>query len=233
MMTEKAATLVERYALPPDEIERLSLRRVETALGVAPNQWPDPERQVIQRMVYAAGDPAIAALVQIHSDAVAAGLRAFQAGQPIVVDVRMVEVALNHALTARLGCPIHCAIDAPAVAAEARARGLPRAVVAMCALSQEAHQGVVVIGNAPTALLSLLDLIDAGQVRPALIIGTPVGFVAATESKAELAARTVPFITIEGTRGGSALAAAAANALLRLAAAGDPAHPAHRTEEKA
>ena len=217
-MAEGAPTLVERYVLPPDEIERLSLQRVEAALG-ATNQWPDPERQVIQRMVYAAGDPTIAGLVRLHPRAVAAGLEALRRGQPIVVDVRMVEVGLNHTLGARLGCAIHCAIDAPAVAEAARARGLPRAVVAMRELSRVAHQGVVVIGNAPTALLSLLDLVDAGAVRPALIIGTPVGFVAAAESKAELVARTVPFITVEGTRGGSALAAAAANALLRLAIA--------------
>lgn len=217
-MTERSLTLVERYVLPPDEIERLSLRRVAAALGPA-HQWPAPEREVIHRMVYAAGDPTIATLIRVHSDAVTAGLRALRAGHPIVVDVRMVEVALNHALTARLRCPIHCVIDAPAIAEEARARGLPRAAVAMRALVHEANDGVVVIGNAPTALLSLLDLVDAGAVRPALIIGTPVGFVAAAESKIELATRTVPFITIEGTRGGSALAAAAANALLRMAVA--------------
>jgi len=231
-METRAQSLIERYVLPPAEIERLSLQRVAAALGSS-DHWMAAERQVVQRMVYAAGDPTIATLVNIHPEAVAAGLAALRAGQPIVVDVRMVEVALNHALTAHLRCPIHCAIDAPAVAAEARARGVPRAVVAMRALSQEADQGVVVIGNAPTALLSLLDLIDAGELRPALIIGTPVGFVAAAESKIELTARTVPFITIEGTRGGSALAAAAANALLRLAAAGDSLHPAHSIEEKA
>src|SRR5258708_15431597 len=108
-MTERARTLVERYVLPPDEIERLSLRRVEAALG-GDNRWSDPERQVIQRMGYAAGDPTIAGLVRMHPGAIEAGLLAFRAGCPIVVDVRMVEGALNHALTARLVCPIHCAI---------------------------------------------------------------------------------------------------------------------------
>lgn len=231
-MTERAPTLVERYVLPPDEIERLSLQRVAAILAAA-NRWSESEQQIVRRIVYAAGDPAIAPLIRIHPGAVAAGLRAFREGRPIVVDVRMVEVALNHAHTTRLGCPIHCAIDAPAVAEEARARGLPRAVVAMRALSGKAHDGVVVVGNAPAALLGLLDLVDAGVVRPSLIIGTPVGFVAAAESKAEMVLRSIPFITVEGTRGGSAVAAAAANALLRLAAADDPALPERRIEEKA
>ncbi len=217
-MTEKGPTLVGRYVLPPEEIERLSLQRVEAALG-ASHRWPGPERLVIQRMVYAAGDPTIADLVRLHPRAVAAGLAALRSGQAIVVDVRMVEVALNRVFAARLGCAIHCAIDLPSTVAEARRQRLPRSVVAMRALARHAQDGVVVIGNAPTALLSLLDLVDAEQVRPALIIGTPVGFVAAAESKAELATRTLPFITVEGTRGGSALAAAATNALLQLAVA--------------
>lgn len=219
-MTERRPTLVERYVLPPDEIESLSLRRVEAALGEA-TSWPEAERQIVQRMVYAAGDPTIAPLIRIHPAAVADGIRALRDGRSIVVDVRMVEVGLSRTLTERLGCRIHCAIDAPAVSAQARVRGVPRAVVAMRALQREAHEGVVVIGNAPTALLSLLDLVDAGEIRPALIIGTPVGFVAAAESKLELAARSIPFIIIEGTRGGSALAAAATNALLRLATSDD------------
>jgi sirohydrochlorin ferrochelatase len=96
---------------------------------------------------------------------------------------------------------------------------LPRAVEAMRHLGPDLHDAVAVIGNAPTALLSLLDLVDAGQARPAVVIGMPVGFVAAAESKAELMARDVPYITVEGTRGGSALAVSAVNTLLRRAAA--------------
>jgi|GEM_PF-70978 len=208
-------SLVSRYALPPEEIESLSLRRVRAALSE--NEPLEPEQQIVHRIVYAAGDPTLAPRVRIHPDAVAAGVGALRRGRPIVVDVRMVEAGLNRRMIAQLGCPVHCGIDLPEVATEARLLGLPRAVVAMRRLSSEMNDGIVVIGNAPTALLSLLDLVDAGQARPALIVGVPVGFVAATESKAELVARAVPFVTIEGTRGGSALAAAATNALLRLA----------------
>ena len=209
------ASLVSRYVLPPEEIESLSLQRVRAALGE--NEPLKPEQRIVHRIVYSAGDPTLARRVRIHPDAVAAGMRALRRGRPIVVDVRMVETGLNRRMIAQLGCPVHCGIDLPEAATEARLLGLPRAVVAMRRLSAEMEDGIVVIGNAPTALLSLLDLIDAGQVRPALIVGVPVGFVAAAEAKAELAARAVPFITIEGTRGGSALAAATVNALLQLA----------------
>ncbi len=208
-------SLVSRYALPPEEIESLSLQRVRAALGE--NEPLEPVRKIVHRIVYAAGDPTLAPRVRIHPDAVAAGVTALRRGRPIVVDVRMVEAGLNRRMITQLSCPVHCGIDLPEVAAEARQLGLPRAVVAVRRLRAAMDDGIVVIGNAPTALLSLLDLIDAEQVRPALIVGMPVGFVAAAESKAELAARAVPFITIEGTRGGSALAAAATNALLQLA----------------
>ena len=209
-------TLVERYVLPPAEIEALSLSRVDAMLGVA-GEWREAERQVVRRMVYAAGDPALAKSIRIHPGAVDAGCRALRAGRPIITDVRMVEVALDVRLARKFGAPILCGMALPGIAEEAVAQGLQRAVIAMRRLKSELDGAMVVIGNAPTALLSLLDMVDAGVVRPALIIGTPVGFVAAAESKAELAARAVPFVTIEGTRGGSAVAAAAANAIFRIA----------------
>lgn len=210
-------TLVARYVLPPAEIEALSLRRVRDALG--PDAVGDDARPVVERMVYASGDPGLASAIRVHPRAIADGVAALRRGCAIVTDVRMVEVALDRGRAERLGCAIRCAIDDPAVAAAARSRGQPRALVAMETLARELDGGIAVVGNAPTALLGLLDLVDAGAVRPALIVGTPVGFVAAAESKQELVARAVPFVTVEGTRGGSALAAAATNALLRLAEA--------------
>jgi precorrin-8X/cobalt-precorrin-8 methylmutase len=90
----------------------------------------------------------------------------------------------------------------------------------MLALADKLDGALVVVGNAPTALLALLDLVDAGRCRPALVIGTPVGLVAASEAKAELIQRDVPYLTVLGPRGGSAIAAAALNGLLRLAARG-------------
>jgi precorrin-8X/cobalt-precorrin-8 methylmutase len=147
----------------------------------------------------------------------------------------MVAAAIDRTRLTTLGNALHCALDLALSAMSAASNGghpaapdlegsngdgqnLPRAVAGMRAAAPLAHGAVVVIGTAPTALLALLDLVDAGAATPALIIGTPVGFTAAAESKTELIARTIPYVTVEGTRGGAALAAAAANALLRLAA---------------
>ncbi len=217
-------SLVERYVLPPTEIEAASLRRVDEALARLAG-WSQDDRQVVQRMVYAAGDLALALLVRLHPDAVARGVAAIRRGCPVLVDVRMVEVALDRGALAALGCTLHCTIDVPAVADEARAQRLPRAVIAMRSLVSKLDGGIVVVGTAPSALLAVLDLVDVGRVRPALIVGTPVGFTAASEAKAELMARDVPYVTVEGTRGGAALAAAATNALLRLATANRSSDP--------
>jgi precorrin-8X/cobalt-precorrin-8 methylmutase len=208
--------LLERYGLGPIATEELSLHRVDDALR-GTGDWTGPEAEIVRRIVYAAGDPALAPLVSIHPGAVRAGLAALGAGEPILADVRMVAVALDRRRLDACGAPIRCAIDAPGAAEEAQRRGVTRAAAGMALLADGLAGGIVVVGNAPTALLALLDLVDAGRARPALIVGTPVGFVAAAEAKAELAARDLPFITIEGTRGGSAVAAAALNALARLA----------------
>lgn len=209
-------SLVSRYALPPTEIEALSLQRVAGEIPFDPD-WSQQERAVISRMVYAAGDPSLASLIRIQPSAVAAGVEALRAGRLVVVDVRMVAVALDQHRLEHCGSELACAIDAPGAAVAARRSGLPRALEGIRLLHDRLDGSVVVIGNAPTALLALLDLVDAGEVQPALIIGTPVGFVAAVESKAALAARAVPFITVDGPRGGSAIAAAAFNAVLRIA----------------
>lgn len=216
-MGEAGRSLVERYALPPAEIEAASLLHVDEALGRM-RGWTADEHRVVQRMVYAAGDLTLALLVRLHPRAIESGIAALKRARPLFVDVRMVEAAVDRRRLQELGSTLLCAIDAPGVEIAALAEHLPRAVLAIRSLAGMLDDSVVVIGTAPTALLALLDLVDSGQAHPAVIIGTPVGFTTAVEAKAELMARDVPYVTIEGTRGGAALAAAATNALLRLAA---------------
>jgi precorrin-8X/cobalt-precorrin-8 methylmutase len=202
-----ADSLLSRYGLPPKEIERRSLELIEAAI---PNcsGWTSEARDVVKRMVYAAGDLALCGLTHVHPEAVQAAVEALRADARIVCDVRMVAAGLR-----RSSNPVHVAVDrAPAALA-----GVTRTAAGMQQLAPELDGGLAVIGNAPTALLALLDMVDAGQCVPAAIVGTPVGFVAAVEAKRELMLRDVPYVTIEGTRGGSAVAAAATNALLILA----------------
>ena len=135
---------------------------------------------------------------------------------PVVTDVRMVEMGISKALLRDANVVTSCAIDVPEVADRARRDGTTRSVAAIRELAPRIDGSVCAIGNAPTALLALLDLIDAKEVSPALVIGMPVGFVACAESKDELVKRDIPHITILGRRGGSSAAAATVNALLDL-----------------
>ena len=220
--------MMQRYGLPPEEIERQSLAMVEAAIPSC-SGWTSDAREVVKRMVYAGGDLALAGLARVHPDAVEAGVEAIRAGAPIVCDVRMVAAGLR-----KCANPVHIAVDVATVAsgvprpaggrphlasptAVGEEQRVTRAAAGMQQLSVELNRGIAVIGNAPTALLALLDLIDESSCQPALVIATPVGFVAAAESKQELLKRDVPYVTVEGTRGGSPLAAAAMNALLILA----------------
>ena len=211
-------TLVEKYALLPEEIDRQSLAMVAESLRDNPAAagLSDAERYVLHRIVRAEGDPAIAGAVRFSAGAVDAALRSLREARRVVTDVRMVQVGISRAALARRGVDTACLIDAPAVAARARREGTTRSVAAVRVLAPQMDGALLAIGNAPTALLALLDLIDAGRATPAAVIGMPVGFVACPESKAELAARDVPHITILGRRGGSSAAAAAVNALLDL-----------------
>lgn len=211
-------TLVHKYALLPDEIDRQSLVMVAESLTghQTLNQLDDSERYVLHRIVRAEGDPNIAADVRFSDGAVGSALASLGETRRVVTDVRMVQVGISRAALARRSVETACLIDAPEVAERARREGTTRSVAAVRELAPLMNGSVVAIGNAPTALLALLDLIDAGQVSPAVVVGMPVGFVACPESKQELAARAVPHITILGRRGGSSAAAATVNALLDL-----------------
>jgi precorrin-8X/cobalt-precorrin-8 methylmutase len=211
-------TLVHKYALLPDEIDRQSLVMVAESLTghQTLNQLDDSERYVLHRIVRAEGDPNIAADVRFSDGAVASALASLGETRRVVTDVRMVQVGISRAALARRSVETACLIDAPEVAERARREGTTRSVAAVRELAPLMNGSVVAIGNAPTALLALLDLIDTGQVSPAVVVGMPVGFVACPESKQELAARAVPHITILGRRGGSSAAAATVNALLDL-----------------
>ncbi|GFN23773.1 precorrin-8X methylmutase [Thermanaeromonas sp. C210] len=174
------------------------------------------ERNIVTRIVHATGDLEYARLVVIHPRLVAAATAALCGGADIITDIEMVRQGINSQILARGGGRVICAIREREVAAAAAARGITRAMAAMEYLAPRMTGAVVAIGNAPTALFRLLELMAAGQVAPAAVIGTPVGFVGAAEAKAALERSGVPFVTVRGTRGGSTVAVAAVNALLHL-----------------
>ena len=192
-------------------IYRESFRTIRAETDLA--RFSEYEARVVVRMVHACGMPEIAAGVQFGAGFVAAARGALLAGAPVLCDAKMVA----HGITRpRLPASneIVCLLDDPATVEMARRIGNTRSAAALELWGARMGGALVVIGNAPTALFHLLDMLDAGAARPAAIIGLPVGFVGAAESKAALAeAAPVPFMVLDGRRGGSAMAVAAVNAL--------------------
>ncbi len=203
-------------------IEHDSFALIDAEVGDAhsysASQWP-----VVRRMIHASADFEFNGLTFFHPGAIEAGLAAIRRGAPVVADVEMICVGLSRPRLAHFGMKAHQFISDEDVIAAAKANGGTRAIEAM----RKAHRlgllegSIVAVGNAPTALIEVVRLIEEEGVRPALVLGMPVGFVSAAESKERLMAQQeVPWIAIRGRKGGSTLAVAALHALLALAEEG-------------
>lgn len=194
------------------EITRRSFAIVEAEADL--DHLGADERGVAVRLIHACGMVDIAPDLRFADGAVAAGRSALRAGAPILVDARMVEYGITRS---RLPAdnPVICRLDAAETGAGAERDRTTRSAAAVDLWGDRLRGAVVAIGNAPTALFRLLELIGEGAPKPAVILGFPVGFVGAAESKAALAGAGLPHVTLLGRRGGSALAAAGINALAR------------------
>jgi precorrin-8X/cobalt-precorrin-8 methylmutase len=199
----------------PEEIEARSFQIIAEELGAhsyTPEQFP-----IVQRIIHATADFDLGRKIIFHPDAVSAGIAAIRAGKPVVADVQMVQVGISKPRIEKFGGDVRVYISDPDVVADAKRLNLTRAIVSMRKAVQDADGAIFAIGNAPTALLELIRLIKAGEARPSLVVGVPVGFVSAAEAKEELAKLDVPYITNRGRKGGSPVAVAAVNALSILA----------------
>jgi len=198
----------------PSEIEKKSFEIIEGLIrgkGLA-----GPEKDVVMRVVHATADPEFAGLMLFSKGAVEAGLKALGKGCPIITDVKMLKAGIS---PNRAGGSENnfCFISDLDVATEARKTGSTRAVAAMRKASNRMDGAIIAIGNAPTALYEVMRLILEDGIRPALVVGVPVGFVGAAESKEALSKlKEVPFITNRGRKGGSPVGAAIINALIKL-----------------
>jgi precorrin-8X/cobalt-precorrin-8 methylmutase len=202
------------YETDPQKIYQKSFDIIESEADLG--RFDAQQAEVAKRMIHACGMVEVATKIEFSKEAIAAGIKAIQAGRNVICDVSMVQRGLlAKALTH--GNETLCFLDQ--VTPDMK-QGTTKSAAAMSLAKQKYEGGVVVIGNAPTALFQLLEDIKAGGAKPALIIGVPVGFVGAVESKQALAqAETgVPFITLHGRIGGSAIASAAFNALGLMAA---------------
>lgn len=201
----------------PESIIGRSRSLIESSLGLPYlEQFPPREGEIVRRVVHALGNPDAARLLRFHPAAVDAALAAIRRGAVLYTDVRMVKMGINRTALRGFGGRVVCMTHHPRVHALAREQGLTRSMVAVRAFGELLTGSVAVIGNAPTALAEVLRQSEAG-FRPALIVGTPVGFVGAAEVKARLEGQDAPYITMIGNQGGSTVAVSIVNALLALA----------------
>ena len=212
--------MVTLQQIKPLEIEAESFRIIEREFAgetsTSVDDYSRDEFAVMRRVIHATGDFGFAANMRFHPQAIAAGLAAIRVGKNVLTDVNMAAAGISRSYLGKFGGQVICRVGEPEVAAQASYLGLTRSETAL-ALAADNNVGIIAIGNAPTALLALMELIEAGTIRPDLVVGVPVGFVNAAESKELLSQKRYPFITTLGRKGGSPVAVAIVNALLRLA----------------
>lgn len=201
-------------------IEEESFAVIDREAG--PHSFSPAEWQVVRRVIHATADFEFQTLLRFHPDAIGAGVAALRAGCRIVVDVQMIAAGLSESRLGAFGCAVHSFISDEDVIAAAKLAHSTRAREAM----NKAHRlgflegAIVAVGNAPTALLELVRLVREEGARPALVVGVPVGFVSAAESKEAVLALDRPYVVARSRKGGSPVAVAILHALLALAAEG-------------
>ncbi|WP_281283032.1 precorrin-8X methylmutase [Leptospira fletcheri] len=204
-------------------IENSSFEIIDREAG--PHNHSPDDWEVVRRVIHATADFEFKELVKIHPEGVVSGISALKNGCNIVCDVQMIQIGLNKDRLDSYGCKTHCFISDPDVISKAKELDSTRAVESMrkAASLGLLDGGIIAIGNAPTALLELVRLIKEEKIRPSLVLGVPVGFVSAAESKEALLEmpEPVPYILTRGRKGGSTIAVAIIHALLLLSSKGD------------
>jgi precorrin-8X/cobalt-precorrin-8 methylmutase len=205
--------------MKPAEIESTSFAIIDSEVP-EPRPFQGEEWLVVRRMIHTSADFELLSLIHFHPEAVARGVEALSRGCLIVTDTEMARVGMTRKRLSRLGSTAECYINLPEVTEQAERQGTTRSASAVDYALPRLTGNICVVGNAPTSLLRILHWVKEGRCRPALIVGMPVGFVNAAESKEALMEQDrVPYVTIRGRKGGSNLAAAAVNQLAEIALA--------------
>lgn len=200
-------------------IEDKSMEIIDSEIGshpYSPDEWT-----IVKRIIHSTADFDFARenKIMFHKDAIQSATNALQKGCNIIADVNGVIGGFNKDNMKKFGNQVICNISDPQVVEEAKKLNKTRAQTSMRLAAKQMDHGIVVIGNAPTALIEVIQMIREGITSPALVIGIPVGFVCAVESKDELLTTNVPYITNMGRKGGSPCASATVNALYKILAA--------------
>ncbi len=201
--------------MKPQEIENLSFKIIEAEAG--DHEFDDKQWPIVRRMIHTSADFEYIKTIRFNKDAIEKGIAAIQSGCKIFTDTNMARVGIRTKEITQFGGEVNCIIAEENVAKKAKNDGTTRALAAVDMACEDVGGGIYVVGNAPTALLRLIELIKEKKADPALVIGFPVGFVNAAESKEELMKLDFPYITNVGRKGGSNIAASIVNALILMA----------------
>ncbi len=196
----------------PEEIEKRSMEIITKELNG--RTWPEPEFSIVKRCIHTSADFEYADSLCFSEQAARLGVEALRRGAVIVTDTKMAWSGINKKKLAQYGGEAYCFMSDEDVAEEAKERECTRAAICMERGAALGREVIFAVGNAPTALIRLYELIREGQVRPALIIGAPVGFVNVVEAKELIMTAGVPYIVPRGRKGGSNIAATICNAML-------------------
>ena len=199
----------------PMEIEKRSFEIIAPHLKNL--NLNDEEKKIYSRIIHAAGDVEYAPIIKISSNAIEAAKNAIKNGCNIFTDVEMVRTGINKKTLKKFGGEVFCKVADDEIKKIAEHEGITRSMAAMRNFGKKLNNSIIAIGNAPTALFEVLRLISEENINPAVIVGIPVGFVGAADSKKSLVEQNkIPFITVEGTKGGSPIAVAAINAIIYM-----------------
>lgn len=202
----------------PEEIEKRSMEIITSELNG--RTWPEPQFSIVKRCIHTSADFDYADNLVFSDGAAEKGVEAIRGGADIVTDTKMAAAGINKKKLGLYGGSVHCFISDDDVVTEAKKRGCTRATVCMdrAAKLAETKPLIIAVGNAPTALIRLCELIDEGKIEPALVIGAPVGFVNVVEAKEMLMEtldrHSIPYIVPKGRKGGSNIAATICNSMI-------------------
>ena len=199
--------------IEPRDIEAKSFELIEAELA---SDLDPVTKPIIKRCIHTTADFDYATNMAFSENVVEKALAAIKDGTHIITDTNMVKAGINKRALAQFGGEVHCFIADEDVAQEARERGVTRAIVSMERAAAMDKKLIFAIGNAPTALIQLHEMIEAGKIKPELVIGVPVGFVNVVNSKNLIMSTDVPYIVAKGRKGGSNVAAAICNALIYM-----------------
>ena len=205
--------------LKPAEIEKESMKFIKNNVDLT--NFANEELPIVKRIIHTTGDLEIGNDIAFSKEAVNKGVEALKNGCSIITDVNMVKTGIDKKRLSSFGGDVLCKVNDPETHKISEDTGKTRSASAMYTFDDFLNNQIIAIGNAPTALFAVLDMFNKKNITPALIIGVPVGFIGAKESKEALLNENLSSITVQGFKGGSPIASAAVNALLRIASSKD------------